>query len=61
VSDVFIVATLRRAYNDFVIERMLVFFGTEALLAAMLKHKDKIPDTLIQNVTKFIDQTAMPV
>ena len=58
-SDIFIVATLRRAYNDFVIERILDFFGTEAVLAALLKHKDKVSDTLIQHVTVYIDNTAV--
>ncbi len=60
-SDIFIVATLRRAYNDFVIEQILDFFGTEAVLAALLKHKDKVSDTLIQHVTKYIDNTVQSV
>jgi hypothetical protein len=50
-SDIFIVATLQRAYNDFIIDKLAEFFGREALLAALLKHKARLSDELIERVT----------
>ena len=58
--DIFIVATLQRAYNDFVLEKLAVFFGSERILTALLKHKDRVSDRLIDGVTAYLQshQTA---
>ena len=52
--NIFIVATLQRAYNDFVVEKLAEFFGSERMLAALLKHKDRVSDTLIEQVTAYL-------
>jgi len=53
-SDIFIVATLERAYNDFVVEKIAEFFGPERLLAALLKHKERVSDKLIARVAGIL-------
>lgn len=53
-NDIFIVSTLRRSYNDFVIRKFIEFFGEEALLAALMKYRDKLSDKLIQSVMVHI-------
>jgi hypothetical protein len=53
-SDIFIVATLQRAYNDFVIDKLAEFFGREAILTALLKHKTRLSDKLIERVTNYL-------
>jgi hypothetical protein len=53
-SDIFIVATLERAYNDFVVEKLAEFFGAQRILTALLKYKDRVSDTLIQKVTSCL-------
>ena len=52
--DIFIVATLQRAYNDFVVQKLAEFFGGEQILAALLKHKERVSDKLIKNVTSHL-------
>lgn len=52
--NIFIVATLQRAYNDFVVEKLAEFFGSERMLAALLTHKDRVSDTLIEQVTAYL-------
>ncbi|WP_456456927.1 hypothetical protein [Nitratifractor sp.] len=52
--DIFIVATLQRAYNDFVVQRLAEFFGGERILAALLKHKERVSDKLIEQVTAHL-------
>ncbi len=54
-SDIFIVSTLKRAYNDFVIEKFIEFFGEDSVLAALMKHRDKLSDKLIHSVTDHIN------
>ena len=54
-SDIFIVSTLKRAYNDFVIEKFIEFFGEDSVLAALMKHRDKLSDKLIHKVTDHIN------
>ena len=54
-SDIFIVSTLTRAYNSFVIEGLVDFFGKGTVLLAVMKYRDKLSDTLIQKVLHFID------
>jgi hypothetical protein len=54
-SDIFIVSTLKRAYNDLVIDKFIEFFGENNILTALMKHKDKLSDTLIQSISRHID------
>ena len=49
-NDIFIVSTLRRSYNDFVIKKFIEFFGEKTLLAALMKYRDKLSDKLINSV-----------
>ena len=51
-NDIFIVSTLKRAYNDFVVKHFIDFFGEDAVLAALMKHRDKVSDKLIDRVIK---------
>lgn len=54
-SDIFIVSTLKRSYNDFVIEKFIEFFGETSVLTALMKHRDKLSDKLIHSVTNHIN------
>jgi len=54
-SDIFIVSTLKRAYNDFVIQKFITFFGVDVLLAALMKHRDMLSDKLIHSVMTHVD------
>ena len=54
-SDILIASTLQRAYNDFVVDGLVAFFGRDSVLLAVLKYRDKLSDTLIQNVLYHID------
>lgn len=53
-SDIFIVSTLKRAYNDFIIDKFIEFFGEKNVLTALIKHKDKLSDKLIDSITNHI-------
>ncbi|UFH58331.1 hypothetical protein [Sulfurovum mangrovi] len=53
-SDIFIVSTLRRAYNDFIIDKFIEFFGEKNVLAVLIKHKGKLSDKLIDSITNHI-------
>jgi len=53
-TDIFIVATLERAYNDFIVEKLTEFFGNERILSALLKYKDRVSDRLIERVTTYL-------
>ncbi len=52
--DIFIVATLERTYNDFVIEKLAEFFGGARILSALLKYKDRVSNTLVQQVISYL-------
>ena len=52
--DVFIVSTLKKAYNDFVIDKLIDFFGKEEVLASLLKYKNHLSDRLVSNVLMHI-------
>ncbi|WP_457602849.1 hypothetical protein [Nitratifractor sp.] len=52
--DIFIVATLQRAYNDFVVQKLAEIFSGERILAALLKHKERVSDKLIEQVTAHL-------
>jgi len=54
--DIFIVAILERAYNDFAVEKLAVFFGKDRILSALLKYKDRVSDKLIIQVTSHLEQ-----
>ena len=56
-NDIFIVSTLTRAYNDFVVKKFIEFFGEETLLAALMKHREKLSDKLIHNVMIYTNDT----
>jgi len=56
-SDIFIVSTLQRAYNDFIIDALVAFFTEDTLLAALMRHRDKLSDKLIDTVTRHITTT----
>lgn len=53
-SDIFIISTLQRAYNDFIIDKFIEFFGEEIMLTVLMKHKDKLSDKLISHVMAHI-------
>ena len=55
--DIFIVSTLQKAYNDFVIDKLVEFFGEESVLAALLKYKDRISDRLAQRVITHLQRS----
>jgi hypothetical protein len=55
-SDIFIVATLERAYNDFVVDKLAEFFGREAILAALLKYRARVSDRLVGQVTAHLQE-----
>ena len=57
-SDIFIVSTLKRAYNDFVVKKLIEFFGEDTVLAALMKHKDKLSDKLIHSVISHTNSTV---
>ncbi len=53
-ADIFIIATLERGYNDFIVEKLAEFFGPEKILTALLKYKDRVSDRLIERVTDYL-------
>jgi len=53
-SDIFIVSTLRRSYNDVIIDKFIAFFGEETVLSALIKHKNKLSDAFINSVMEHI-------
>lgn len=56
-SDIFIVSTLQKAYNDFIIDTFVDFFTQDAVLAVLMRHRDKLSDRLIDTVTRHITTT----
>jgi len=55
--DIFIVATLQRAYNDFVVQKLADFFGWEQIFAALLKHNDRVNNEFLEHVTTYYLKT----
>ncbi len=53
-NDIFIVSTLSRSYNDFIIDKFIGFFGEETVLTALIKHKNKLSDTFINSMMEHI-------
>ena len=60
-NDIFIVSTLKRAYNDFVIKKFIEYFGKETVLAALMKHRDKLSDKLIHSVMIHTNDTLASI
>ena len=56
-NDIFIISTLKRSYNDFVVAKFIEFFGEDTVLAALMKHKDILSDTLIDRVLIYTNNT----
>ena len=56
-NDLFIISTLKRAYNDFVVQKFVEFFGEDTVLAALMKHRDKLSDKLIDSVMNHTNDT----
>ncbi len=56
-NDIFIISTLKRAYNDFVVKKFIEFFGEDTVLAALMKHRDKLSDKLIDSVMTHTNST----
>ncbi len=56
-SDIFIVSTLKRAYNDFVIDKFIAFFGEDMVLSSLDRHRQVVSDKLIQSVENHIHTT----
>ncbi len=54
--DIFIVSTLQKAYNDFVIDKLAESFGKESVLSALLLHKDRVSNTLATQVAKHLQE-----
>jgi len=57
-SDIFIIATLKRSYNDFIIEKFIEYFGKNHLLSTLLKHKSKLSNTLLNTVIDQINNLS---
>ena len=54
--DIFIVSTLQKAYNDFVIDKLAEYFGKESVLAALLRYKDRVSERLVNRVTEYLQE-----
>jgi hypothetical protein len=54
--DIFIVSTLQKAYSDFVIDTLAEYLGIESVLAALLKHKDRISKRLANQVARYLQE-----
>jgi hypothetical protein len=54
-TDIFIVSTLQRAYNDFVVQKLVEFFSEDTILSALMKHRDRVSDKLINAVLTQIN------
>ncbi len=55
-ADILIASTLQRAYNDFIIEKLIEFFGANILLASLMKHRSRLSDRLIDRVLTTIEK-----
>ncbi len=56
-NDIFIISTLKRSYNDFVVKKFIEFFGEETVLASLMKHRDKLSKELIDSVISCTSDT----
>ena len=53
-SDIFIVATLKRSYNDSIIGKFIKFFGKETMIYTLITHKDQISYQLYKRIISQI-------
>jgi hypothetical protein len=53
-AKAFIVSTLRNAYNDFVIEKLIGYFGAELVCDALETYKKRISTKLYERVHDYI-------
>ena len=60
-NDIFIVSTLKRTYNDFIIKVFIEFFGEETVLSALMKHRDNLSDKLMDHVMVHINDIVASV
>jgi len=60
-SDIFIVSTLKRSYNDVIIKHFISFFGEETVLAALMKHRDRLSDKLTHSVLHHTNKTLASI
>lgn len=58
-SQAFIVSTLQKAYNDFVIEKLITYFGTQIVLDALDVYRDRVSAKLVNSVYHFIDTSLV--
>ncbi len=58
-NDIFIVSTLTRSYNDFVVKKFIEFFGEDTVLAALMKHRDELSDKLIDRVLTYTNNALI--
>ncbi len=52
-SQAFIVSTLIKGYNDFIIEKLVEYFGTDMVVRSVNKYRDRVSDKLINMVENF--------
>ena len=60
-NDIFIISTFKRAYNNFVVDKFVEFFGADTVLAALVKHRDRLSDKLIHSVVAHIETSTAPL
>ena len=52
-SQAFIVSTLIKGYNDFIIEKLVEYFGSDMVMESVNKYRDKVSDRLVNTVKNF--------
>lgn len=52
-SQAFIVSTLIKGYNDFIIEKLVEYFGTDMVVSSVDKYRDRVSDKLVNTVENF--------
>jgi hypothetical protein len=60
-NDIFIISTFKRAYNNFVVDKFVEFFGADTVLVALVKHSDRLSDKLIHSVVAHIETSTAPL
>jgi len=54
-SQAFIVSTLIKAYNDFVIEKLVAYFGTDIVFESLNTYRDRVSEKLKNHVHIYIN------
>ncbi len=52
-SQAFIVSTLIKGYNDFIIEKLVEYFGSITVMESVNKYRDRVSDKLVHAVENF--------